>query len=170
MVPFQCDLCHFRNLTNRDPVLCKGDARLIVTIRRANLDAFWAREPGTVNSTRLDGMKIVRLEKELNLQSTFPSMGPFPVKDVLGMGIVVCMLRRSLEKGRYKDTLQYETMRKLRSVYSNIWHASREMLTTNVMARDLKKTFVTSCPTYGLLFERFMVGMHKRMGDEVPPG
>ena len=167
LVPFQCDLCHFRNLTNRDPVLCKGGSRLIATIRRANLDAFWAREPGTVNSTRLDGIKIVRLEKDLNLQSTFPSMGPFPVKDVLGMGIAVCMLRRSLEKGRYKDTLQYETVRKLRSAYSNIWHASRETLTTSVMARDLKKTFVTSCPTYGLWFERFMVGMHKRMGDEV---
>ena len=72
--------------------------------------AFWAREPGTVNSTRLNGMKLVRLEKYLNLQSTFPSMGFFPVNDVLGMGIVVCMLRRSLEKRKYKDTLQYETV------------------------------------------------------------
>ena len=35
------------------------------------------------------------------------------------------------------------------------------------MARNLKKTYVTSCPTYGLWFERFVVGMHKRMGDEV---
>ena len=35
------------------------------------------------------------------------------------------------------------------------------------MARDIKKTYATSCPTYGLWFERFMFGMHKRMGDEV---
>ena len=35
------------------------------------------------------------------------------------------------------------------------------------MARDIKKTYVTSCPTYGLWFERFILGMHKRMGDEV---
>ena len=35
------------------------------------------------------------------------------------------------------------------------------------MARDLKKTYVTSCSTYGLWFERFVIGMHKRMNDEV---
>ena len=40
-------------------------------------------------------------------------------------------------------------------------------LTTSVMARDVRKTYVTSCPSYSLWFERFIVGMHKRMGDEV---
>ena len=35
------------------------------------------------------------------------------------------------------------------------------------MARDLKKTYVTSCPIYGMWFLRFVIGMHKRMGDEV---
>ena len=35
------------------------------------------------------------------------------------------------------------------------------------MARDLKKKCVTSCPTYGLWFERFVIRMHKRMNDEV---
>ena len=35
------------------------------------------------------------------------------------------------------------------------------------MARDLKKTYVMSCPTYGLWFESFILGMYERMGDEV---
>ena len=55
----------------------------------------------------------------------------------------------------------------MRSSFSNIWHASSQTLTTSVMARDTKKTYATSCPSYGLWFERFMIGMHKRMGDKV---
>ena len=35
------------------------------------------------------------------------------------------------------------------------------------MARDLKYTYITSYPTYGFWFERFIIGMHKKMGDEV---
>ena len=83
------------------------------------------------------------------------------------MGLVVCMLVKALERGRYQDTLQFETVRKLRSAFSNIWHTSRETLTTSVMARDLRKTYITSCPSYCLWFERFMFGTHKRIGDEV---
>ena len=48
LVPFQYDLCHFRNLVNRDPVRLDEDLRLIIGIRRANLDSFWSREEGTV--------------------------------------------------------------------------------------------------------------------------
>ena len=55
----------------------------------------------------------------------------------------------------------------MRSAYSNVWHTSRYALTTSVMARYVRKTDVTSCPSYSLWFERFIVGMHKRMGDEV---
>jgi len=35
VTPFQCDLCHFQNIMDRDPEKL---------IRRANLDALWARE------------------------------------------------------------------------------------------------------------------------------
>ena len=35
------------------------------------------------------------------------------------------------------------------------------------MARDIKKIYVTSCPTFGLWFERFILEIHKRIGDEV---
>ena len=40
-------------------------------------------------------------------------------------------------------------------------------LTTSVMARDTRKTYVTSCPLYSLWFEMFVFGIHKRMGDVV---
>jgi len=36
-----------------------------------------------------------------------------------------------------------------------------------VAARDKSKLFTTTCPTYGDWYERFSLGMHKRMGDLV---
>lgn len=49
VTPFQCDLCHFRNLMNRDPIpRLAQDVRVLKLIRRANLDALWSREPSTV--------------------------------------------------------------------------------------------------------------------------
>lgn len=48
MVPFQCELCHFRNIQEREPGTGGRDALLMEYIRRAILDAFWAREPSTV--------------------------------------------------------------------------------------------------------------------------
>jgi hypothetical protein len=46
MTPFQCDKCHFVNMQKRNPSLtCEKDRYLMKLIRRANLDACWAREP-----------------------------------------------------------------------------------------------------------------------------
>ena len=120
MIPFQCDLCHFRNLKGLNPRANAEDFLLLKTIRRASLDAFWSREPSTVESNRRQGMKIERVSEELGLSSILPMMGPFPVQDSQGMGIAVCTLKRSLDKGRYQSTLQYESVRKMRSSYSNI--------------------------------------------------
>ncbi len=50
-VPFECDLCSFRNVTGRDPVSGSDrDDFTLVAIRRVLLDAMWAREPDTVAS------------------------------------------------------------------------------------------------------------------------
>ena len=67
-------------------------------------------------------------------------MGPFHVRDTQGIGLAVVMLLRSLDRGRHQSTLQFESVRKMRSSFSNIWHASSHTLTTSVMARDKKKT------------------------------
>jgi hypothetical protein len=52
--PFQCELCHFRNLQGRSPQVGSGllgDVELLKCLRRVNLDAFWSREPSTVGVT-----------------------------------------------------------------------------------------------------------------------
>ena len=46
---FQCDLCHFQNMVKRNPnPKSHTDNILLTAIRRANIDAFWARERTTV--------------------------------------------------------------------------------------------------------------------------
>jgi hypothetical protein len=102
MCPFQCDICHFRNMKGRDPVgSYTKDKTLLVAIRRANIDAFWGRASSTVagNFRDLKKFKNIGLE-QLGLMDMLPDMGPFPVKDIWGMGIAVVTLHQSLDSGR----------------------------------------------------------------------
>jgi hypothetical protein len=51
MVLFQCDECHFQNITGRNPLEWKeSDQDVLEFIRRANLDSFWDRSRNTVAS------------------------------------------------------------------------------------------------------------------------
>ena len=171
VTPFQCDLCHFRNLFYRDPRLSSSnDKNALVAIRRANIDAFWSRSPGTVNNTRTGVKRMLEINATVfGLPDLLPNMGPHPVEDNWGMGLAIVMLHKSLDKGKYRDTVQFETVRKLRAAYSNVWGASKHTMTQGVMARDVMKIFVTNCPSHCLWFERFIKGMHCRMGDERRP-
>ena len=113
MILFQCDLCHFRNLKGSNPRANEVEFLLLRTIRSASIHAFWSREPSAVESNRREDMKIEKVSKEFGLTSILPIMGPFPVQDSQGMGIAVYTLKRSLGKGRYQSTLQYESVRKM---------------------------------------------------------
>jgi hypothetical protein len=65
LYPFQCDLCHFQNIKKRDPFA--HDLKylnLLCGIRRANLDAFWERRPGTVKSNLTLILRIVKVQEE----------------------------------------------------------------------------------------------------------
>ena len=50
-IPFECDLCSFRNVAQRNPMWKnKKDNYTLICIRRANLDAMWSREASTVET------------------------------------------------------------------------------------------------------------------------
>jgi hypothetical protein len=43
MTPFQCDMCHFRNINKRDPIKHKLEGiHLLRCIQHANPDAMWS--------------------------------------------------------------------------------------------------------------------------------
>jgi hypothetical protein len=49
--PFQCKLCHLRNIQGRSPMVgtgLLGDTELMKCLRRVNFDAFWSHEPSTL--------------------------------------------------------------------------------------------------------------------------
>jgi hypothetical protein len=169
--PFQCDLCHFRNIQKRNPIRDKvEDIRLLRCIRRANLDAMWSREPQTVIKNFSLAVRAIDISKTLGIDHPFPVMGPFPVHDLFGMSAAVVTLTRSLDVGKYAATVQYGTMRKMRGVFSNAFHASAEgYCSSSVMAKDTRKLMLTECPTYGTFYELFSRGCHKRMGDIIKP-
>jgi len=86
-----------------------------------------------------------------------------------GMEVAIVILQVSLNFGKYDKNVQFGTVRKFRSTFSNVYHASVQGQGTIVLAKDTRKLMVTKCPTYGLWFEKFMKGCHKHMGEIVRP-
>jgi hypothetical protein len=169
MTAFQCDSCHFRNVYRRDPEPGNQAHQMgLKCIRRANLDAMWCRETSTVEGNFYAVRKMVQKANMLGVPChlMLPRMGPWPVEDVQGMGIAMCVLMRTLDAGINEATVQFHTARKFRSAYSNLWRASLEGNQDAVAVRDLTKLIHTSCPTNKGWYERFDHGLHSRMGDK----
>ena len=165
-IPFQCDICHFRNLNHRDPIEDRHqDRNTLVAIRRANLDSFWGREPRTVidNLGRLRHIYQVG-RHTVSLEESLPMMVPFPLEDVVGMGTAIVVLEQSLRPGTYAHYLQYDSMRKYRTAFAHARASTGHVMTRSVMAQGDRKMYVTDCPTRTEWFERFMRGARLRMG------
>ena len=171
VTPFQCETCHFRNILERDPQdNLARDVRLMKLFRRASLDAFWCSEPKTVAGNLREARRGLRIASSLGFRNKlFTPLGPFPLGDSFGMRAAVVMLEVSLNKGINDDTVQYGTVRKFRSAFSNIHKASMEGQQGSVMVKDTSKMSISTCETDGLFFEKFTRGCHKRMGDIVKP-
>jgi hypothetical protein len=170
LTPFQCDLCVFQNLQHRNPSPHNPkDDLLLCCIRRANLDAVWGREPQTVQATLRAAKQMILMWQQVGLVPSFPALGPFPVSDSFGMNIAIAMLLKSLEPGRYHDSYQqFETIRKLRAGFSNIYGVSLEGTSClRTVGGDHIKHSLAHSPTQSLWFERFSQGCLRRMGQDV---
>jgi len=169
LTPFQCDLCVFRNLRKRNPIPDSNrDTALLCCIRRVNLDAVWGRESSTVANSLRGAVQLVQQWAKVGLEPTFPALGPYPVADTFGFSVAIGMVLKSMEPGRYDAYQQYETIRKLRAAYSNLYMASREGSNSlRSFGGDRVKHYLTDSPTQSLFFERFSQGCVRRMGQEV---
>jgi hypothetical protein len=125
MCPFQCEDCHFINIQGWAPKPDNPcDVLLLCCMRRANLDSFWSRERSTVYSNLLEGKRFLATQQLLGIDtSSLPPRGPFPKRDVMGMGVAASFLLRSKAKGKNANTIQFQTVRKVRSFFSNYSHA-----------------------------------------------
>ena len=49
--------------------------------------------------------------EDLELEDLLPPLGPYPLKDEVGIGVACVTLRMSLRKGRYVGHLQWDITR-----------------------------------------------------------
>ena len=143
---------------------------LAICIRRATIDSFWARERSTVSSNL--SLAKRHLADQAALGSEFeamPNRGPYPQSDIWGMNIVCGILIRSLDKGKNSVNVQYETIRKLRSMYSNFVHTCADGLGASFVSDSGMSSSISNSVTNSLFFKRFMLGCHRRMGDVWKP-
>lgn len=164
---FQCDWCHFQNLKRRDVLEAnRFDELTMLCIRRGILDSFWGRERSTVYSNWREGVRYLGYCKSMGIEEeAYPRRGPFPVRDTAGMKIACAILLRSMEPGRNSSTVQYETMRKLRSHLSNFAHTCPGGVGASFMSEEGGAGMISNSPTNAEWFRRFMKGCHRRMGD-----
>jgi hypothetical protein len=168
ITPFQCDQCHFRNIYKRDQVTrTLQDEEAIEFIRRAVIDAFWSREPSTVKGNLYEARRGAHSAKRFGFPEGFaaPPMGPFPLSDDAGMKAAMVVLDRSLDPGKYSDYVQWETFRKARSAITNVSQAGATGLSDVIGAYERNRSWISKVPTHTFWFHRFMVGIHKRVGE-----
>ena len=125
LVPFECDLYIFRKRRQSEPNLNDNvDLLLLALIRRANLDGFWSTAPGTVNKHRLRLRAGLKLSESLNLKGPYLQQCALPPYDHCGYKVAIHLLLNSLNPGRnHKNFSQWNTIRKMRTCFSNIYQS-----------------------------------------------
>ena len=145
------------------------DDLLLCCLRRANSDAVWGRESHTVQATLRAMRQLVTQLGLVGVDPKLPPLGPYPVNDGFGIRVAIGMLLKSLSPGRHSSTYQqFETIRKLRAGYSNVFMASVQgTQSLRTVGGDRVKHYLTQSPTQSLWFERFSQGCLRRMGQDV---
>jgi hypothetical protein len=162
---FQCGTCHFRNVQGRDPIHGdSGDELFEKCIRRASLDTFWLRVDATVRGARVSIRAAIQKADMIHGERIFPPLGPLPLKDMNGMGAAAIQLLKTLDPGINEATVQFSTAKTITTALGALWEVSTQSKGETVMVRDMTNSYVTSNPVKSQWYERFLQGMHKRMG------
>ena len=136
-------------------------------VSTANSSWWKSREESTVASTLGQFCKGRDLSLELGLTPVELPVGPWPVKDSQGFQIAIKPIRASQQKGQDdKAYVQFDSIRKLRSVYANIFQSSPQVVHRNLLLKGPKgNSFaLTNAPTDLLVIRMFIMGCEKQMG------
>ena len=158
-MPFYCDFCHFINLAKRAPNPRKeSDVTTLMYIRRATLDAFWSRTPGTVTSNlsrlRVDYKKGMEV---LSIDCPLPVLGTDSLDDEVGMGPMLLMLHATLRSGRYASTLQFDTARRTLTWVNNAYEAGEGSTNIGVLSNFEKSLHLVVSPVHSRWRERMLL-------------
>jgi hypothetical protein len=167
--PFQCDFCWFVNLKGREyDDKRAGDRLNMGLIRRVNLDVFWDKETSTVTSMLQVFSRALTAAQHLAIMPSFLiSKKPWPLGDQVGFGEAMLLLWDSVQPigGSSGDTRQFDTIRKLRSMASNVQSTSFvEVMDGLGFKEGGNMMTLERCSTNSVLFSKFIKGCEKRMG------
>lgn len=171
---FQCEFCWYVNIMGKPGSEFRtSDCELMTYFRRANLDMFWSKEPSTVVGTLNAYKQAQRNMMQKGMPPEIIPQGPYPIGDPYGMSIAVSLLIQSQRSRKNaKGYMQYDSVRKLRSSFSNLFAASpiwnKGFSGTDDIYKIKSSNGVRFDYLYGKtesqFFSWFMLGMKKRMG------
>jgi hypothetical protein len=64
------------------------------------------------------------------------------VEDTFGMGAAIFLLKHSLDPGATETTVQYNTVRKMKSAFVNVYHASVENQGSDIVGVEMGNTLL----------------------------
>jgi hypothetical protein len=114
----------------------------------------------------------LRMSKLVGLEGPYNHEGPLPGFDHCGYEVAIEILLYSRRQGKHSRTnLQFDTIRKLRSAYSNHVRASPQSNREAIALGDSKGNYqrFSKDPCGSFWFYRFMKGMKSRMGQDWRP-
>ena len=96
------------------------DELLLACIRRMNLNEFWSRARKIVEQNSRKARSMIKLSQLMGMQGPFEHDGPYPSVDHCGYEVASTILLYSRKKGHHDPShTQFETIRKLKSVFGN---------------------------------------------------
>ena len=168
-IPFQCGVCWLRNMEGWD--LNGNNKCYLACIKHANLDAMAGKLPLTIGVHLCKTVMVTNDAALVNKTPWYPPWGPFPLADIVGMGLAVDMLVKSLvSKGCIERHVQFSTLRRLRATHTKNWEFSPLGVAKGAsFAKGLGRICLTSCPSQPEWFYNFMQGMEYQMGTQSQP-
>jgi hypothetical protein len=100
-----------------------------------------------ITGNRQEGLRHLSNCEAMGIVEPYEPRGPYPVQDAVGMKTACSLLIQSLDPGKNADTIQYETMQKLRLHMSNFVHTTPSGLGSTFIADNGKGGTVTASPT-----------------------
>jgi hypothetical protein len=100
------------------------------------------------------------------LNPPLTNLGPCELEDEFEAGAEIIMVKHSMDPGVNESTAQFETVRKMKSACINLYQASVDNASTEVIGvKNGKKQLIMGVPIYHDWHGRANTGMHNRMGD-----
>jgi hypothetical protein len=125
LCPFQCELCHFRNISGRYPMVgmgLLGYIDLMKCLRQVDCHALLSREPSTIKQNLGKVNRALQIAHELGMRDpNVPKMGPWKLVDGFGAATATIMVNHSLDPGVTETKVQFETVRKMKSAFVHLY-------------------------------------------------